>query len=235
MATLFVNTPLTAEQFEIRYGLKASAAFIDCADRQLTQFFVSVTGIKPGKHVCISLPWPEDFFYHKGTVSRIPMCIYINHNWNQVTMLWKAKSGRIYTPEDTAIDCTDLEFWFEGLDPLLYHKQLYPNDTLPFKLKELSYELVVSRLNMDCSLDLYLKKEWVGSSTEIISQIDDFISAFNRKAEARKTSVVHNWKRSAEGEKIVYEIDTGFAGPGLLRKLLPFLSKQDYYEKVVIW
>lgn len=235
MATLFVNSQLAVDLFERWYGVPSTVAFFDCADAQLTRFFITATGLKPGKHVCISWPFPEDFLYHKGAVSRMLVRIYVNHHWNPVTMLWKAQSGRIYTLDDTGIDCADLEFWLEGLDALLYHKQLYPNDTLPFKLKGLSYELEVTRLNMDCSLDLYLKEDRIEHSPAIISQIDAFIGAFNQKAGRHKTAPIHNWKRRTEGEKIVYEIDTGYAGPDLLRKLLPFLSKQAYYNKVVIW
>lgn len=236
MQTLFYDAKLIVRMFQTRYGLKTSEQFFSCADIQLTNFFVLATGLKPGKRVSISLP-PVELQYEKGEISNIHIQIYINHNWNPVTMLWKAKSDRIYTIADTDIDCNDLEFWFEGLDPLLYYKQLYPHEELPFKFKNLSYELVVTRLIMDdCSINMYLRKEEIANATAIMNQTDDFIAAFNEQSEKldRKYGVVHNWKRKLEADKLAYEIDTGSAGTFLLKRLLPFLSKMNCFSRIEI-
>ena len=128
--------------FYRQYGINISEQFLRCADIHLKKKFEFETGLKVSKNVSTSFVWPENFFYEKDTISKMPINIYINHNWNTVNILWKSKSGRVYGIADSDIDCGELEFWFEGLNPLLYHKQLYPQVALPFKLKDLSYELV---------------------------------------------------------------------------------------------
>lgn len=238
MNTLFVSSALTIEMFKKHYSVNLSIQFIDCADIQLTRFFEQQTGLKVSKHVCISLISGEEFYYKSGVTSTIPTRIFVNHNWNPVTVHWKSKSGRIYTMEDADIDCDDIQFWFEGLNTVLYHKQLYPNEKLPFKLKALTYELVITRLVWsNLSMDMHFKDSALQDIAAAIKSIDDFIDAFNDKSESlnRKYGVVHNWKRKLEENKLVYEIDTGSGGYELMRKLLPFLSGMDLFSKVEIW
>ncbi len=225
-----------------------SLEFISCADKQLTPFFENFVGIKVNKNVGISISMhseaPDGYhvisqslqLYQKDIVSKLAFTLYINHNWNQVFVLWKSKSGRIYDMADTDMDCNDIEFWFEGLDPLLYHKQLYPKAKLPFQIKNLSYQLVITRLNMDCTIEMELKEGDVKNTDDLIHKIDKFIVKFNEAPEKneKNNGVVHNWQRQAEGIKIVYEIDTGFAGPVFLKKLLPFLSKMNCFLRVEI-
>lgn len=174
--------------------------------------------------------------YKPGKISSLGLNIYVNHNWNPVTVVWTSKSGRIYDVNDTDIDCSDIEFGFEGLDPLLYHQQLYPKAELPFKLKDLSYEMVVTRLNMECTVEMQLKIEEIGNVRAILDKTDKFIDNFNTLSEKkdRKDGVVHNWKRRIEENTLIYEIDTGFSGPVFIKKLLLFLSKLNAFEKVEI-
>ena len=91
----------------------------------------------------------------KKEISKLPVVMYVNHNWNNnVIILWRSKSGCIYDIADTDIDCDDIEFWFEGIDPLLYYKQLYPKTELPFSnrslaIAELSYKSLPIPLNCE--------------------------------------------------------------------------------------
>jgi hypothetical protein len=166
--------------------------------------------------------------------SKIAFYIYINHNWNPVTVLWKSISGRIYQLADTDIDCNDIEFWFEELDVALIHRQMYPNVKLPFKLKDLSYELIVTRINMDCTIEMQVKQECLNETENINSQVDSFIAAFNEKSEKKDRihGVIHHWKPKIEGDKLIYDMDLGSTGPYFFKKLLPHLSSLNYFTRV---
>jgi len=230
--------PETAiEIFNQKHDLPVSVAFLECADKQLSPFFERITGLKINKHLSLDIAEDEHFAYVPDDISGLMMVLYVNHNWNRdIAMVWKSKSRRIYKPGDTDIDCNDIEFGLEGLDPILYHKQMFPKAELPFKLKNLSYQLVINRLNMDCIIEMKLKKEELMHADGILTKIDNFINQFNEKSvkNDREDGVVHNWRHQTKDDKLVYEIDTGFAGPALLKKLLPFLSSLHCFETVEI-
>ena len=138
---------------------------------------------------------------------------------------------------DEDIDCTDIVFWFEGLDPLLYHKQLYPKETLPFKLKNLSYDLVVTRLTLDCIIEMSLHENKICDANNIMQQIDLFIGSYNEKSEKARhfLGVVHNWKRHFRNNTIIeYEFDLGSAELIFFKYLLNYLSDLKCFSKVVI-
>jgi hypothetical protein len=212
-----------------------STEFVKCADKQLSLIFKKTTGISFNKHIGLSLGYVT-LDYQKSATSSVSASLEINHNWTKVTILWKSKSGRIYDLADTGIDCDDIEFWFDKLDPLLYQKQMFPNEKLPFKFKNLSYELVITRLNMDMTIEMTLNKEAPAKGNEMIIQVDDFIEGYNKKSEEkdRINGVVHNWKREIKENKIIYEIDTGSTGSHFLKQLLQFLSKLNSFEKVEV-
>jgi hypothetical protein len=224
-----VINSVKARKFDI------SEQFIECADKQLSAVFKKATGIPFNTHVC--LYFENDVFdYKKNNTSSLLSTLLINHNWNKLYVLWKSKSGRIYDLADKDIDCDDIEFWFDKLDPLLYQKQMFPKEKTPFKLKNLSYELVITRLNMDMTLEMSLHKEALVKENETIIQVDNFIDGYNKKSEEkdRINGVVHNWKREIKDEKLIYEIDTGSTGSHFLKQLLQFLSKLNYFEKVEV-
>ena len=234
--TLFLSGELGAQYFRGSYHDEdISVEFMACADTQLSAYFIKHSGLKPGINVSVS--WPnEKLFYTKSEVSEMPINIYINHNWNPAKMKWKSKSGRIYDKTDTDIDCDDIIFWFEDLDPPLYFKQLYPNQQLPFKLKYLTYELVVLRLNLECELDLFVKDASVADIPSLIERIDAHMHQFNEQSEKkdREDGVVHHWKTTVEDNRIEYVIDMGSAGFTFMKKLLRFLSKLNAFDKVEI-
>ncbi|MBB5396346.1 hypothetical protein [Mucilaginibacter sp. AK015] len=234
MRTLFVDISTLAYDFKNRYNKTISHEFANCADVQLTALFELKTGIKINKQISIATRPEWEFFTEIGEVSKVAFSIYINHNWNNITVLWKSKSGRVYRLEDTDIDCNDIEFWFDGLDVALIYQQMYPNVKLPFKLKDLSYELIVARINMDCTMQIQLKPEYLSDVESIMGEIDDFIAAFNENSEkkGRTHGVIHNWKPRTESGKLIYDIDLGSTGPYFFKKLLPHLSSMNYFTTV---
>ena len=101
MKTLFVDSSVVAAQFMFVYSLNVSEEFIKCADIQLTEQFVKETGIKPGKDACISLTEHHisapiyTTYLKEGTNTfgrKLMIQLYINHNWNLVTIFWDSKS-----------------------------------------------------------------------------------------------------------------------------------------------
>lgn len=234
MLTLFFNPEMLVYDFQNRYQKLISLNFANCADAQLTTLFELKTGLKINKQISIATRPEWDFFIETGEISKVALSIYVNHNWDPVTVLWKSKSGRIYKLEDTDIDCDDIEFWFEDLDVALIHRQMYPNVKLPFKLKDLSYELVVTRINMDCTIELQVKLDNIINMEHIDAEIDNFIATFNQKSEKkdRVHGVIHHWKATVEGGKLIYDIDLGSTGPYFFKKLLPYLSQLNYFIKV---
>ncbi|MGN6435812.1 MAG: hypothetical protein ACTHMM_04730 [Agriterribacter sp.] len=235
--TLFVFPETMIRSFNRKHDLPVSVEFLECADKQLSPFFEKATGLKINKHISLDIAEDDHFAYVEDDISGLMMVLYVNHNWNRdITMVWKSKSGRIYKPGDTDIDCSDIEFGLEGIDPVLYYRQMYPKAELPFKLKNLSYQLVINRLNMDCTVEMKLKKEALANAEDLLKRIDSFIDQFNEKSvkKDREDGVVHNWRHHIDNNKLVYEIDTGFAGPALMKKLLPFLSSLNCFETVEI-
>lgn len=243
MASIFQNLE-TAKLMCIGEGLIASDSFLTCADKQLTEIFIRETGIVPDKNVCLciseqgfNMPIRRQYVMPNTNNIANMLCItlYVNHNWNPVNIYWKSKTSKNYTLH-WDVDCDDIIFWFDSLDPLLYHKQLYPNEKLSFKLKNLSYELVVTRLNMNMRIEMQLKEEYMNQAETLLNDIDKIIDDYNIKSEKkdRKDGVVHNWKRKIENDKLVYDIDTGSAGSWFLKKFLMQLSKLGYFARVEV-
>lgn len=232
----FYSHHLIIEYFKKHLNLDISTQFVDCADLQLSENFSKQTGIKINKNIGLGLNLYPQFFYSSGITSTMSANISINNHGNPATINWKAHSGRIYDISDTDIDCTDIVFWFEGLNPLEYQKQLHPNNELPFQLKNLTYELIVTALNMDMTIEMGLKEEQVLNATTLLANIDKMIDDYNTKSmeKDRKDGVVHNWKRRIETDKLIYEVDTGSAGVIFLKKFLQYLSKLDCFIKVEI-
>lgn len=234
MPTLFVRADLGVYTFRQRYNVEVSEAFISCADVQLTALFERQTGLKAGKNVCFAVT-SDKLDYKKGTESQLSIEIFINHHWNPIIIKWRSKSGHIYDLADTDIDCNDIEFGFGELDAALYHRQLYPGGNLPFKLKDLSYELQVDRLNVNAEITLLLRQP--EDTDALIRDIEDMKEAYNMASEkkGRKYGVVHNSKGHAiNGYTIMYEFDLGSAGMLFLKKLLEFLSSKNFFNRVII-
>ena len=87
MNTLFVDPKLTVEQFKRRYNTSISIESVGCADAQLTNYFELRTGLKSSKNVSISWATEDAFHYTVAEISRLTFDLYINHNWNPITVL----------------------------------------------------------------------------------------------------------------------------------------------------
>lgn len=236
MNTLFFDPEFCVDYFKRSSKVDFSYCFLKCADDKLTPYFIKETGITPGKNVGIT-PYDYKFYYEKGAISKFPLKIYVNNNWNPVTVNWKSKSGRIYGINDDDIDCNDIEFWFEGLDPMLYHQQLYPNEKLPFKFKDLGFELVVVRLNVNATLVFTFKEDVIDPIDIWITKIDNIIQRFVDKPIkiGNEYGVAHNFTRKCIADnKWEYEVDTGSTGVFIYKKLLPLLSKLACFLKIEI-
>jgi hypothetical protein len=221
--------------------LEVSAAFIACADAQLTPLFEKIVGYKANSHTSLMLATTgldlQLLLHEKGPTSKLAVTFYNNHNWNNAYMLWRSRSGRVYEVGDAAIDCADIEFWLEGIDAALYQRQMYPKDPLPFKLKNLGYELLVERVNIDCTVTGTLCPEAIDRATEICGQLGDFIDTFNRASEAkgRKEGVVHNYYAALQSPNCIeLKMDLGSAGASFIKKLLQWMSGLSVFEKVNI-
>lgn len=214
-----------------------SLSFIRCADTQLTPIFEKMVGFTVNKEVCINLNNNQEFSYIKDVVSRLAVTFYVNHNWNpHVFICWKSNSGRVYDIAEDITDCSDMVFWLEGVDPVLYNKQMFPGQELPFKLKALSFKLVITRLNMDMTISMTLKPDKEQMADDVMIDIDQFITHFNERSEEkqRKDGVIHNWHKNLEKGKIIYEIDTGFTGATFLKKFLQYLSGRSMFDIVEV-
>lgn len=225
------------EMFEKDSGIKMSPSFMACLDEQLSACFTKLTGIKITKRVSITLSQfqGDKPFFISDTVSKFQPCIVINDNWNAIDVLWKSQSGRIYQPLDD-VDCDDIEFWFGNFQAELFIKQYYPNQQLTFKIKDISCDLVVTRINLDCTILLTPKKEAVENAEAIVNSIDEFINDFNEKSERkdRVDGVIHNWNTEIRNGKLIYNLDLGSTGVLFFKKLLTYLSKMNTFTKVEI-
>jgi hypothetical protein len=240
ISTLFININSVQQSLLYSYQLDSSLEFLSCADKQLTKLFILSTGLKPNKNLSFSISehWQNFPLLELGKVSKLNINLYVNHNWNPVVVLWNSKSGRIYKIADTDIDCNDIEFSFEKLDSQLYIAQLYPKgQKLPFVLKNLPYELVVTRLNIDCTILLSIKEGYENVREEIIKGLYAFTQKFNEASEKKSVEeeVVEKYLGKQECTlTIVFEIDMSLAGFEYLKKLLKYLAKIEGVKKVEI-
>lgn len=222
-----------------QFGINFSASFIFCMDKQLSEQFQKRTGIKISKRIRLSLTHfsvaESQLTY--GEVSKIKGRItIIEEEPINVKVCWRSKSDRIFKIEDEVVDCNDIEFWFEDFKPEVYIQQYYPNQQLPFKIKDITYELVVNRIYLDCTIVMTLKLEARLNAERFVEEIDNFIAAFNDKSEKkdRKEGVIHNWNTDIQKDKIIYNLDLGSTGISFFKKLLTFLSKLNVFLKVEI-
>lgn len=226
------------ESYKRNEQIILSEQFVKCADSQLRDDLETKSKLKVSKRVQMGiLPLGPLIVDLASGISKIPYSIWIANHSNPVEVAWKSKSGMVYTMGDSDIDCNDIEFWFEGIDPALYLKQLYPKEGLPFKLKPLSFELVITRICHDCVIEMHFKNDVQQNHDHIMDQIDTCIDTFNQKSEKAKkfVGVVHNWKRNVKNNQVlVYELDLGSAELIFFKHLLHFLSELDCFSKVEI-
>jgi len=237
--SLITFKEIEIEAFKRYYNLVISRPFLECADTQLSIKFEVMTGIKINQQIALNLiktPYDQEF-EDALTTGTFLSVLYINNHWNPITIHWRSQSGRTYHISDEAIDCNDIVFHFVQLDPLLYTRQLYPADTIPFKIKELSFALEILRLNMECTLLVKLKQAYVAKVEEVITLLHDFAATYNEASEKKRRmyGVVHSSRAIVDPIGIIhFELDLGSAGISFLNKLLQHLSKLAYFDKVTI-
>lgn len=221
------------EQLAKKTGISVSTEFISCADAQLSDLFRKQTGLSFNRHITLGYEWTN---YSPGPTSCFQCGLYINAFRNEIKIYWKSVSGKEYKLADTIINCNDIVFWFDSLNTLEYHKQMFPDDPLPFKLDEINYKLIVERLNVHCNLTMTVKGSFTENYESLLHMIDEYLTAFNTKSlkKGGYDGVVHNWNRNYEGKEITYEIDWGSANIELIKNLLIYLSELDVFEQVRI-
>ena len=221
------------EQLAKKTGIPVSNEFIRCADAQLSDLFGKQTGLSFNKHIALGYDWTN---YSPGPVSCFQCALYINAFRNEIKICWKTVSGKEYKLTDTNINCNDILFWFESLDTLEYHKQMFPGDPLPFKLDEINYKLIVERLNVHCNLTMTVKESFIEDYENLLHIIDEYLTTFNTKSlkKGRYDGVVHNWTSNYKGKEIIYEIDWGSASIELIKNLLIYFSELNVFEQVRI-
>lgn len=227
---------LTVDALSECTGMDVSAAFVKCMDEHLSKDFFVKTGIRPS--IDISLGFRKgEFVYHPGVISTITPTLHINTNWhNDITINWRSKSDRIYSMSDEVIDCNDLEFWFDKLNPDLYYSELYPYGAPSLKIKNLTYDLTIKRLGIDCSLDMIVKSEKLSEVDAMLEAIYTFTNDFNEKSEKKNRSLglVHNSRSSIENDVVTLDLDLGSAGIEFLKKLLTYIASLGIFKSVTV-
>ena len=235
--TLFPFPGPIIKRFKELYNLDVSNEFLSCADKQLTPLFVATTSLKFGNNLCLSYASESLFFYTKEKVSKLLLNLYVNHHWNNLIIVWKSKSGKIYEPSDTQIDGDDIEFDFENLETDLYKNQLFPKIELPFELPNLNYQLIVRRLNKDAQFAITLNNSNEGVKEEVVNEVNHFINAFNERAEKNESNegIVHSSKMTVKSaNEIIFNINLGTTGVSFLRSFLLFLSDLNQFSVIEI-
>ena len=136
-----------------------------------------------------------------------------------------------------AVPCSNVLLWLENLQPDLYWLQHYLDISLSFSMPQISYQLLVTRVNIDCSLELYIKEKYYDQGDVLQVKIASYLKLYNLNASKnkRKYTMLHKWNYHSEKGKIILEMDLGFAGLPFIRKFLLYLSVQKYFDKVEIW
>lgn len=237
MQIIFSHTLLTTTLLNQRRRVLFSEEFIQCAGIQLTGYFERVTELPVSRHIYFARAPNAGLQYCRGYVSSIKLLLFVNHHYNPVTVCWKSNTTRIYTPADVDIRCGEIEFWIDDLQADLYWRQHYPGISLPFQLPALSFQLLVNRVNIDCSFELYLRENYIQQAEVTRAKIETFLKTYNHNASKnkRKYTMLHHWKSCIEPRKIIIDIDLGFAGLKFIRKFLLHLSGQKIYNKVELW
>jgi hypothetical protein len=249
---LFIDLPALQVVIKSFYKLDTSIEFLACADRNISRWFYIRTGLEGSKAICLTITsafkvkaddtteTDEDIIrsksYMKDDISGIPFALYIKTHANHLVLVWWSKSGRIYEPTDTDIDCDDIEFQLEPFNPQLYYAQLNYKEPLPFKTDGFSFELEVADLPVHATFTMTVRPEYVSKVPAFIKKTYSFIDSYNDKSLAndRKNGVVHNSKISQIDNTVTIELDSGSAGVMFYKPLLKMISRVGYFSKVVI-
>ncbi len=117
---------------KLYFDLDVSSNFIECAFKKLTSAFIDQTGMGREKPLQAVLIWQKEdgVTYQKGTISKLSSHISLKYGKLPVFICWQSKSGHIYELHEENIDCSNLEFWFEGLEVEKCKHLMFPKWTL---------------------------------------------------------------------------------------------------------
>lgn len=234
MPSLFPYPDIYISEFKKRFLIELSKEFVSCADQQLTNSFELQTGLKPNKRIEIGWAYEPVFSYASGEISKFAAELWVNNKNNPITVAWRSLSGKVYQLTDTSIDCNDIRFWLENIDPVLYSRQLYPKITIPFGIKDLSYQLIIERINTDMTVEMQLKRDMAVNAGELTKKIDGFLNDYNILSEKKNRSngVIHKWKSNFQDNVLTYDIDLGSGGFLAVKKMIGFLSTLNSFDEV---
>jgi hypothetical protein len=225
------------------YELSMSASFACCANVQLSEIFIKLTGLKPAKNIALAYDpmAPTDFtpdkLYVKDEISGIVLSIAIRAYVFRVFVMWDSVSGKQYDIADADIPCEDIRFWFYKLEPLAYRRHLEKEERLPFKSDGFGFVLKVSEIGVNATFELQVRETKPENVSEMINSIDGFLEKFQIPAK-RKEDVLclHNWRHEWKPDEAIieYSIDTGLTGYFFYEAFLKHLSTMQSFESVTI-
>jgi hypothetical protein len=206
--------------------------FLNCANEPLTKYFELNAGLKVTIHIKL-LPYTfEEMHLIYEKVSSFDCYVIVAGMTSTVKICWKSKSGKIYKLTDEVIDCNDIEFWIEGLDAKLYHQQLYPKVNLPFKFKDLPFELEILRLYIECVIIIEHHEPMHENIKDKYVIIDQLIGRGIEKGYGG--GYIHNFKSTWEDATVTYTIDVGSVGIVFIKKIVQKLKEIEGIKKVTI-
>ncbi len=114
-------------------------------------------------------------------------------------------------------------------------KQLFPVIKLPFKTNKLSFELVVTSLNINTVITLTLNENNL-SNNSLSTSISEFVNKYNIQSERADIfrGVIHNMCIENQPDSLVLNMDMGSVGFHFLKEFLSFLSKTNLLKRVEI-
>lgn len=246
---VFFNSSYTWRDIRDVYGIAISDSFLNCANNQLKLNFEKQTGIKvKNKKCCISIFSVDHFQYSKEKTSSLDIGVVINNDSSMAKICWNSKSNRIYELSDEDIDCEDIKFWFEYLNPLLYHRQLNPKEALPFKISKPYFGLEINHIMVDFVICISFISSTFEDIKLIIDKINNLINNWNKRTEKEdyiqetqskdyydSKGVVHNLSISKiEANYCELSIDLGSADVIIIKKIIQLLDKEKGILKVLI-
>jgi hypothetical protein len=233
MEKLIINIAYFQLSFEHYQKILISESFLDCANVKLSKYFELNTGLNVNMHIKLSSYIHEPINLLYNSISSSFEChIVVAAYGNPVKICWKSKSGIIYKLTDEVIDCNDIEFWIEGLDAKLYHQQMYPKVSLPFKFKDLPFELEILRLYIECVVIIEHHEPLPENIKDKYVIIDQLIGKGIEKGYGG--GYIHNFKSTWEGATVTYTIDVGSVGIVFIKKIVQKLKEIEGIKKVTI-
>lgn len=223
-----------------RYGLKLSEKFCCYYSKNVQELLLKDAGIKPSFKVGLAISFYDgtNTYAVSGEISRIYTAVTIQPKfWSHFQFCWRSKTGGIVKTTDEDFDETDLECWLEDLKPAEIWQELSKEElNYPFKVKNLPFPVKVLGFNVHMGFTIKLKH--LENAEKINTALFKIVDVHNEKSDFnnRKDGVIHNrYADVLESEKlIIFRIDLGSAGLGILKKLQKGLAKFGEVEELIV-